>query len=707
MDIKQDDILNAILEIMITTDDKPMDIRSEFALNERFIHDDPLERVSKQKESTTLTFGYFWDDVFTKNLLSPLFGINLINNIYRFGDEVRETSYEQKVSGSIRVIENNYIRTLVEQNFTDIPSFGIRSQEIKEEIVKKTQLKKEISQNVRETIVTLQDNNTIKIQDILDLSGSLPKRSFKVSIHQTAPNPDLYKLISYVQELMYQSRIPITFELRRTIAASFNNMFTERKFNLQPYALYDKYLPKPYNLKLEDLLFESSVMIKYDGLRKQFLSTPEGTYLLTPPYDISILSEKGKDDFTLLDGELVGNIYYPFDISFDNGSDVRRRDLNSRLGLLNSCVKRLADPDHNITFGKTEIFKDITFAMVSVSKDLPKNSSLWDISDGIIFVSPGQYSSIRRKWKPKDKLTIDFIVENEIPKVVENNSLVPFLGSDAYPFDKPPKVIFDFDVAPYAVVECLWNDNDNAFHSYRIRIDKDKPNSLLVAKDIWNNIQEPILETDLTDRTFGTLRRAKELLILGALTYKYPVGENSNILIIGDDISKLFISQLKGKFNVTVMNKSPEDDISIMYNAIILLDYIPSDISLLYKILNDEGVLLGVNIDGNYVKESMKDKGSITNGVVAIDWDIQDIPFVDIKYRFNPESSKLNQQVFYLQDFERFKPERVERLSTILNSTKISSESHLFFDPSADINITIPPKQSWYADLCTYFVFKL
>lgn len=118
-------------------------------------------------------------------------------------------------------------------------------------------------------------------------------------------------------------------------------------------------------------------------------------------------------DDTILDGELVGEVFYAFDVVALQGQDYTQEPFEQRLGQLAAGVRLLraaglaaeAKPYAHLTGGTPA-------ALEREIRGVLESAALPFATDGLIFVEPGKpYRDTRSfKWKPLAENTIDFLV---------------------------------------------------------------------------------------------------------------------------------------------------------------------------------------------------------------------------------------------------------------------------------------------------------
>lgn len=443
---------------------------------------------------------------------------------------------------------------------------------------------------------------------------------------------------------------PMTIPDRKNVIRSFNNLIGKPTMAYKVLRINGGFENRPINLKIKEILSaDPYVTIKTDGIR-MFLYLDHNRLIFSQPlsnfvfaikwnsnkYIDQVLSnsKKEKDDKTkyqivnsLIDGELrtfqqEGNkvkiVFDAFDLLFHGDLDVRDRYFEERYERLNRIG--------NLQFISTD---DIDFEYSIKQYFSPKENNFYENSskaldlldeentDGIIYQPLGVYKNSNTfKWKPEDKMTIDFslspLLEEEIEKlnldpekdywwmlvygsnyykdgnlyynITKNGNIVQveyreipkndktyiprkenyfdlkrklmyFYGTKDHPFrgysemqklylneisgkivdEKDDKLAFVEEPREGIVYECQYvydeNTNIGNFIPNRIRDDKDKPNFITPAIEVWKDINNPITTDTITGNNLKVMRKYHNHIKQEILNNELPI--NSTILDIG------------------------------------------------------------------------------------------------------------------------------------------------------------------------------
>ena len=329
----------------------------------------------------------------------------------------------------------------------------------------------------------------------------------------------------------------------------------KQKFIGQPYLLYNNYWNKPENIKIKNLLNprgDWEVTIKLNGVRRFLLVDTYATYMIGPPYNVIKVGPGNKKlSGTLIDGEAmeVGNnlVFHCFDILFYSKENLRQKRFVERKEILNKVFK-LLDKKGGIKIKLKKYYDEGTLYQ-RINSALDDASDIDDeLQDGLIF-QPSHYYKNKHtlKWKPPEKLTIDFLVvktNGKIQLLVGDRKLhkdVPFKGTKRHPQEIK---ISDMNVGDESIfgkiVEFGWDDKHNEFVPIRIRDDRTRPNDIRTAKDVWNDIKSPITEHTIRGNTLKVVRKYLNNIKSTLLNTNFSRGDT--ILDIGSgrggDLSK-------------------------------------------------------------------------------------------------------------------------------------------------------------------------
>ena len=308
---------------------------------------------------------------------------------------------------------------------------------------------------------------------------------YQVFVNFSTCNLDIKSLFSPLKILFYpitKTRHLISYSERKQVILHYNSIIKKQSKN--PIILFNK--PQTLNRTHLGFLLENQdkflVFPKLDGIRYFMFIMENSIYLLNYTEFLKYSDNESSDyNKTIIDGELIDNIFYPFDILFWKGEDVRKLDRLSRLGFLKeldvSIPIKIIEPDTNLTQGFKKYYETPqTDGIIMVYRDVPYNNSY------------------TYKFKPHYMQYIDFYIQDMKLMIKTPNGIEPFKGTPQYPYSGVLGNPDNFDIKNESIVECKWSDN--MFIPVRERTDKINPNFIDVANIIWEEINNPIMPSD-------------------------------------------------------------------------------------------------------------------------------------------------------------------------------------------------------------------
>jgi len=314
-----------------------------------------------------------------------------------------------------------------------------------------------------------------------------------------------------------------------------------------------------------------TVTPKAKGLRKFLIVDDYGIWLIFPGKEFCLVEKAPADAAkytewkwfpfrkTILDGEDIQienrqnsmlndtskHYYLPFDALYYAGEDVRNRTLAERLKLADFIVNKIGSSSDLVlekkpflTLGKTadSFFREVknVFNMLD---------GLNYKTDGVMFTpinSPynpgsdkikGPQRNLTRypdicKWKPADEYTIDLkVIQTPTKRALYaswGDEDVEFKGTDFYEFDSenqvdwldplfyniPNGTIVEFGPKMNSDGKKVFFDEDKIIlRPILIREDKPYANSKVTASDVWNDLNDPILQDTLLGKTTRLVRK--------------------------------------------------------------------------------------------------------------------------------------------------------------------------------------------------------
>nr|QBK92683.1 MAG: mRNA capping enzyme [Pithovirus LCPAC401] len=427
---------------------------------------------------------------------------------------------------------------------------------------------------------------------------------------------------------------------------------------------------------------------KADGERKMLVVFEESIWYVIPPF----FTDKIRDDFrgsdVILDGESV--IIKP---EFDNAG----KSLYLIIDVISMKTENWLER-HKYSLQQSEILRKAGLMVYTKNFEVfytadsffRINRKLLDLSDSLAFKTDGliftpintPYKSYTKELSPRKRilsiwpdiikyklpkdLTIDFKVEkNERMKIIlkvtlPKGNLGIFTGTQRYPLKR--SMINHKELLSHVgkIVELEWkrgeNDKDGKFSLRGVRTFKPSPNRSDVAREIWNNMHDPITATTITGEDlillFKNNNRIKRELIkrinkgsvildigsgVGGDVDKWKSAELDRVYAIEPDEKKLV--ELRRRRKTTKMEKIitiipyRAENINKIAEALDgrKVDYVTMMVSLslfkdfkiirviLSKFLKVTGSFIYVTIDGDALLETFKPQLNITGLYISID----------------------------------------------------------------------------------------
>lgn len=291
-------------------------------------------------------------------------------------------------------------------------------------------------------------------------------------------------------------------------------------------AQYQNQFPGPLPVSLERSQIQQLqnnpywVCAKTDGVRYLFvcslLHDKYYCYLINRNNDIYLLSfemMKAAFDGTIMDGELTRNKvtgkyeYIVHDTIYVCGKSCMQEKHSERMSHANYIISHIKyKPSYHITIHKKHFseLKDFNYYIENIESVSTHNTDGYIFTPELDPIKSGTHKTLF-KWKPIDKITIDFHVEANknkkgahILKVSKNQRLLNlnnhFLllhkNTDMY------TQLMNMDPYDSFIIECEFKGNNN-WYPILVRNDKNHPNSLFTFNKTLLNIQENIQLNEL------------------------------------------------------------------------------------------------------------------------------------------------------------------------------------------------------------------
>ena len=357
----------------------------------------------------------------------------------------------------------------------------------------------------------------------IDTNGTI---SYEVEIEFNKVPSGLEHLIhplKYILELAYSDNhvYLIQEEEQLQVIDIYNNLFSDfikrKNINLQPGKMV-RFENKPRNIKRKDISFMTnySATNKLEGVSYFLIICRRGIYILNQT-DIDKLHNQPIPEYegTLLHGEWFEGGFYIFDVIRFKGEDITLKTHPQRLSYAEQVLPLLSKI---LEGGILTTIKIKTFIYSGNLEDDTKNivrdmyntygSNSLMFNDGIIYtpVDLPYINNDTLKFKFPWYMTIDFYIDNkhqngddinfDVKVYDKNNNLVLFDKTFKHKIN--PVLQVSKNNSLYGklengmIVESQYDKNSNTFIPFRIRDDKDRPNFIGVASDVFNDMINPL-----------------------------------------------------------------------------------------------------------------------------------------------------------------------------------------------------------------------
>lgn len=540
------------------------------------------------------------------------------------------------------------------------------------------------------------------------------------ALKDASDKPDLKTFFDPIKLVMYvikgEKEMVSTQEYTKAIQ-TYNSLFSKES-RFDPTKLYKRALPQPINLKRQMI----SRMSGYAVTNKLNGSRMVGVVSGTDLFAINMVSNVVKIatgiapgfDRTIFDAEYFKGTLYVFDILFDKSVDVRGSNLDVRLYHASKVVQLIDNPKL-----KMKMFRMSGNLDVDVKEMLDYNSTLpEDDNDGLIFtpITIPYFNDGIYKWKPPSMLTIDFAASKigngrwTLQVKDKNDKLVTFSPAG---FNGTIQSSLELT----GVGEYKWTGN--TFELVRPRPDKDVPNFITTAQDVWDDIRNPITEEELPglfllEEDRDSIRKyhnsiKRDLIMLlsendgGKLVLDLGAGKGGDLgkyqaakikSLIAVEPNPVFAAELEVRaenmkqkrqlgYALDVVHAQAQDssiigqalkgrkvDAAAMFFS--LSFFFENNLSLselvrtLHESVEKNGYFIGTTIDGEAVRSALKDKEEISLGPVTIRKKYKDfsgpIDFGKaIDYIYTDSATVIDTQREYLVDWALFVKRLTER----------------------------------------------
>ena len=235
-----------------------------------------------------------------------------------------------------------YNTTFFENFDIDITILNLRFQLVRDENILHQGLTYDFRIKNKNFIFRLTEYNNVYKLSILFYSSPNGKLDIK----------EVFEPVKFILSRISKSRYIISYQERKYVTSNYNNLL--KKNGKNPIIIFNK----PYNLKRENfpLLLENNFLVfpKLDGVR-YFMYVTEGfVYLINYTEFIKIGEIDESLNETIIDGELIENKFYPFDLLFYRSRDFRHKTRLERIDIIQEFHNEINQKGENENIPKGE-----------------------------------------------------------------------------------------------------------------------------------------------------------------------------------------------------------------------------------------------------------------------------------------------------------------------------------------------------------------
>ena len=308
------------------------------------------------------------------------------------------------------------------------------------------------------------------------------KYEFEIEYDIKQLSPQLIQESLWLIMQYFQTNLPIN-----TVDGLLKEHFS--KFDKNPRLMP----PKPVNIKLESYqklkANPYTVTNKLDGERFLLFFLDECVYARQGEKVVYITNCDKKWDYTLIDVEFFKDQFYFFDCYIFQNRSLQHELLDQRLKFAEEAVKINPTLFVMKKFYKN-LYKDTETLLETLSKE---------DNDGLIY-TPQQISPDQPvyKWKFPEKMSIDF----RVLKVGQDGTKYKYYLCVYTPKDQKGETHFeteygfanyisDVELQDRKIYEFMYDKTAQKFVLHRSRHDKDRPNFVNVANDVFRDMVRP------------------------------------------------------------------------------------------------------------------------------------------------------------------------------------------------------------------------
>lgn len=381
---------------------------------------------------------------------------SITEDITYYPDNIRH------ISNIIESVRYSYTQTKIKQLQVDFQDYNMRFCSSSEKnITQDMNIEKSIRNVVRRRTSYYSEKAGICF-DIDEIDSK-----FTIEVESKGCNFDVFmKNVNFILQILQNSTCIISNSETNSALLQYYKISKKKKFiGVQPETISNSKILKNTNYAITE---------KLDGVRSLLYTFNENVYLLSPILTITKIPFKcSSNEKFILDGEYFNGNFYVFDI-------VSKSVLKNRLIEIDVIIKTIKPLSSFKISRKNYYFGNLYNTFKNTM------SKLTSIHDGLIVVlcNTDYFSSSPLKWKPLDKLTIDFQIEFTSSLVelnVSNETNVQVFATG--------EIRNFIGYSNGDIVECKFLHE--SWIPIKLRDDKKKPNFKTIAFDNFNSIKIP------------------------------------------------------------------------------------------------------------------------------------------------------------------------------------------------------------------------
>ena len=284
-----------------------------------------------------------------------------------------------------------------------------------------------------------------------------------------------YSNLIFLLQIVQESSVLISTHESKKVLMEYHKIAHKKKFiGVQPETISLEKIQKNVDY---------AITKKLDGKRALLVPFEKNLYMISNNMDIKKLPYQfNSDEKFIIDGEYFNGSFYIFDLCNSSLFLPKRTEEIYRLTMLFSPI---GDTTCKIIMKKYYL-GDLYNNFSAMVKDLDHK-----IYDGLVIikVKSDYNNSSPLKWKPLNRLTIDFQLVRK-----ENREISFLVYGEEGLVEFAHNTVEDEIMSYYtdnSIAECYWDSEKEIFIPVKYRPDKLKPNFVKVAQDNWNSIQKP------------------------------------------------------------------------------------------------------------------------------------------------------------------------------------------------------------------------